>query len=548
MSTEPLDVGAFKDKIDMKTLYLLHMNRTNQASGNETGIYNSYVRQQLRLLPLELQNWVESQNEVYETENKILVFKTSPMGRDLGYKNNPLVWNEKHTKIGLSSKKGFTVKRLPGEVDWNDPNIAGSVNTSEDPEYVIEEYVLFDKTKPVKRLIGEIDWTDPNIYSPYVKYEPYIDYEKFNKLILIASERTGLSWKPESTNSEYGLYPKIETDLGTKTPLDNPKKNEPPEQNPLHQICWINYKGTAKRVTNFRGYAVGIGAGEKPWFFNDLAIRQAKQQPIVCLATAEQGAGKTYCVIRLAEILDPKFDPQKQIVMNRTEILKLVSGRGGLKRNQVIIIDEAQFGASSREWGKKEQIQLMKHLAAARFKGFVIFIVALHRSMLDNIIRDRLLTYHIHMEERGLGIVYKPKHQRFDEKQYPPRKGKLLLQLPDYDACDYVSCLGCDKNETCNTIRSIYERKKTAFVESEADKDEKAEFKLAAQEMGEKELAELCEEHVSDINLTAKGYYSIEDIRYVLLDKYGLDVSTRKGTRVRAYLMKLTPPDKTLLA
>ena len=435
--------------------------------------------------------------------------------------------------------------------DWN-PLI-------EDFEYTyVGPIKVGSKTKPLMQKIGKshnrypipyteddegntiIDWEDPRIISPKLVTKEVPDYMRLFKIILQEAEDTGLSWKTEAITSEYGLYPKIEEDLGTVTPLDDPKKNEPQEQNPLHQTCWINYKGTPKKVTNFRGYACGIGMGEKPWFFTDIAHRQRKQLPIVGLATAEQGAGKTYCVIRLAEILDKKFDPEKQIVMKRSDILKLVSGRGGLKRNQVIIIDEAQFGASSREWGKRDQIQLMKHLSAARFKGFVIFIVALHRSMLDNIIRDRLLTYHIHMEERGQGVVYKPKHQRFDENHYPARIGKLLLQLPDYDACDYVTCLGCTEDETCNTIRARYERKKMAFVEAEAEKDALLEQAKQTQEMSDAELCNMIMPFwgvPNGVRTDVKVAITESDMIKIFKTEYGISgLSNRQLKRLRTLM------------
>ena len=542
MSYDKSEFSSFKDKPDMSMIWLKHMDRTNLASGNEYGVYDAYVRQQLRLLPSQWQRWVIDQEDTYYTEKTVLKFKQTKSGAKMGYKNNPLVWNDDRTELGLSSEPGFTVGHLLGPIDWDDPNIKDRKNVAEGDEDPIWEPVLYDDSILVKRFQGSIDWDDERIYSPYPDIEKNFDYEAFNLLIMAAAENAGLSWKTEPTNSEYGLYPEIEEDLGTATPLDDPKKNEPQEQNPLHQKCWINYKGKPKLVTNFLGYACGIGEGEKPWFFSEVKYRQRKQKPIVILATAEQGAGKTYCVKRLAEIFDKKYDPDKQVVMDRREILKLVSGRGGLKRNQVIIIDEAQFGASSREWGKKEQIQLMKHLAAARFKGFVICIVALHRSMLDNIIRDRLLTFHIHMEDRGLGVIYRPSHQRFDEEYYPPRIGKIFLQLPDYDACDFFSCLGCDEADTCQTLRARYERKKTAFVEGEAEKDAIAEQREAAAEMSEKELAELCVDHIEKIETNTKGFYNVDDIKFVLTDEFGLDISQRKATRVRAYLMRLVSP------
>ncbi len=483
----------YRDKPDMSYIWLKHLDRVNLMSGDEEGTYKAFVRQQFRLLPGHLQNWVLEQKDLFKKSVKKFIYQKT-CGTNIGSEADP---------------------------------------------------TLIDDLKPVKRLNdGTIDWNDPNIYSPKPMMVEEIDYENFNALILAAAERAGLSWKTDQVNAEYGLYPEKEgLDLGTPTPIDDPKKNDPPERNPLHHTCWINYKGQPKRVMNWRGYAVGINDNEKPWFFNEIAIRQTKQKPLVFLVTAQQGEGKTYAAIRLAEIFDKKFDPDKQIVMDRRNILKLVSGRGGLKRNQAIIIDESQWGASAREWGQKEQIKLMKFIAAARFKGYMIFIVSLHQSMLDNIIRLRIINYHIHMEERGRATVYKPSHQRFDEQRYPWKMGILVLQLPDYDTCDHTTCLTCDNAETCMTIRARYERNKTRFIESESEKDAVEERQQAALEMGDKELAELCVPHVKTrINTNTKGFYITGDIRLTLFEEHGLEIPEKKAVRVRAFLMRLAPP------
>jgi len=432
MSDSP-PTNSFKDKPDMSMIWLKHMDRTNLASGNEYGAYNAYVRQQLRLLPTSMQRLVRDQDDTYIDKKAVLRFKRTKTGAKLGYKDDPLVWNKKHTELGLSSKKGFTVKR-------------------------------FDD--------GEIDWNDSNIHSPTLEVKETFDYEAFNQLIMVTAENAGLSWKTEPINSEYGMYPDIEEDLGTPNPLDDPKKNEPQEAGFLQKPKWLNFRGTPKLVSNFRGYAVGVGDNEKPWFFSEIMRRQKKQEPIVILVTATQGKGKTYTAIRLAEIFDKRFDPYKQIVMKRSQITKLISGRGNLNRNQAIIIDESQFGANARSWGNKDQQALMNFLAAARFYGYMIFIVALHRSMLDSIIRERIINFHIHMEDRGLGTIYQPRHARFDESNYPTRMGKLVLQLPDYDRCNYVTCLTCDEEIFCNTVRSQYEHIKKDFVQTEAENRE----------------------------------------------------------------------------
>jgi len=421
MSNENKEFSSFRDKPDMSMIWLKHMDRTNLSAANLEGTYDAYVRQQLRLLPTQWQKWVLDQEDQYSEEKYEFIYEYK-WGRKRGYEHVP---------------------------------------------------VLYDDLIPVKRLPDdEIDWEDKNIRSPKRKLVKHYDYEKFNLIILTAAENAGLSWKTEPTNSEYGMYPDIEEDLGTPNPLDDPKKNEQQEAGFLQKPKWLNFRGTPKLVSNFRGYAVGVGAGEKPWFFSEIMRRQKKQEPIVILVTATQGKGKTYTAIRLAEIFDKRFDPYKQIVMKRSQITKLISGRGNLNRNQAIIIDESQFGANARSWGNKDQQSLMNFLAAARFYGYMIFIVALHRSMLDSIIRERIINFHVHMEERGLGTIYQPKHARFDETNYPTRMGKLLLQLPDYDRCNYVTCLTCRDEIFCNTVRSQYEHIKKDFVQTEAQNRE----------------------------------------------------------------------------
>lgn len=492
----------YRDRVDIKIIFNNQVQRCLQAIGTE--YFPETVEALARILPTASYEKVMNRKNEWVTEVE-----------DFEYTYDGPIW------FGTPDKPMMKLK--PNGLD----------------EYPTP-YIQEEEGNKV------IDWSNPNIISPRLVIKEKEDHMLFMRFILEEAENVNITWRSDSNNTEYGLYPsKEDLDLGTPTPLDDStKKNDHPEQNPLHQKCWINYKGTPKLVTNFRGYAVGIGDNEKPWFFNEIAIDQTKQKPIVIMITATQGKGKTYCGIRLAEILDKHFDPDEQIVMARKKILSLVSGRSGLKRNQAIIVDESQWGASAREWGNKEQIKLMKFLSAARFRGYIIIIVALHRSMLDTIIRERIINYHIHMEERGRSTVYAPTHSRFDEQRYPTRKGGLILQLPDYDACDYITCLTCEKNETCMTTRARYERNKSAFIEGEAEKDAKEEMRQAASEMSEQELAKMVAPVIDEIGTNTKGFYEVTDIQTALAEHYGLDISIRHATRIRAYLMKLIPPPK----
>ena len=114
----------------------------------------------------------------------------------------------------------------------------------------------------------------------------------------------------------------------------------------------------------------------------------------------------------------------------------------------------------------------MEFMAAARYLGLIIIIVSLHISMIDSIARKHIIKHHIHIEERGRGIIYLLQMGRFmrDANYFPPRKGQIVLQLPNYGLCPAPTCLTCKHRETCQTIRARYERIKFGFLVERASK------------------------------------------------------------------------------
>lgn len=294
------------------------------------------------------------------------------------------------------------------------------------------------------------------------KLETRINHRKLFHIVLKAYNEVGTYWKVDKINVEYGKYP-------TKIQTTDKNSMKP-------QTCYILYmnpqtgKHDIKKVMNWHGYALGIGTGESPWFFNSIQSAITKQESIVILLTGPPGKGKTYAGLRIAEIFDKRFDPDIQCVMDRLDTLKLISGAKKLRRGQIILIDESQFGMSARRWGEKEQQELMEFLAAARYLGLIIIIVSLHISMIDSIARRHIIKHHIHIEERGRGVVYLLQMGRFmrDANYYPPRKGQIVLQLPNYGLCAAATCLTCKHKDTCMTIRARYERRKIGFLVARA--------------------------------------------------------------------------------
>lgn len=271
------------------------------------------------------------------------------------------------------------------------------------------------------------------------------------------------------------------------------------------------YEGPIK-IMNWNGYEVAVSASLQPYFFNAIQNRRKQNRSAIIVITGPPGEGKSYLAIRLSQILDRKFkildidkmpapgkDPS-QVPFERAHFLYLIGDNSPLEREQVILPDEAQYSMGSRRWYEDIQKDLMEQIESVRSQGFVIIIVALHLQLLDVIIRKFVLSYMIHVEERGKGVVYRLYTPRFEKDMRKKRLGIIRLNLPDYEKCKWPDCLRCqfsgvrkkewqqkDKwTETdfkkCMTIRAVYERRKKHFVGKRGDEAQKKAERKAQKE------------------------------------------------------------------
>ena len=171
----------------------------------------------------------------------------------------------------------------------------------------------------------------------------------------------------------------------------------------LHSVIGTvgNYK-----VLNWHGYKVLSGHGKSSHILDEIQYRRNTLKQIMIIIVGAPGEGKSYYALRLAEVLDKKFNPFLQIVFDRTHLLWLIGADSPLKMGQVIVIDEAQFIAGARRWYEDIQKDVMEHIEAIRSKGFVVLIVALHINLLDKVIRKYVLSHMMKMNERGSATVY----------------------------------------------------------------------------------------------------------------------------------------------
>jgi len=287
----------------------------------------------------------------------------------------------------------------------------------------------------------------------------------------------------------------------------------------------VGYKGV-NRFMNWHGYRVEIGSGYGSYLLDELQEKRDNIEACIIVVTGTGGKGKTYFVLRLAEILDPKFDVDLQVPFGPDEFLHLISPESPLGMGRVIIVDESQFAISSRDWYADIQKDLMKQLEAIRSKGFIIFIVALSESTLDVIARSYVITHKIHLMKRGHARVYTYLMGPFTKKPYPKTISKdEKMELPGAELCESPTCLKCkysgvrkkqwsmrehwdERNiPICQIIRAKYERKKKTFLTEMARlANEKREEKMAKnKKVDVSEIVEAFKQHPEMLRKTIKN-------------------------------------------
>jgi hypothetical protein len=310
------------------------------------------------------------------------------------------------------------------------------------------------------------------------------------------------------------------------------------------------YKGV-NRFMNWHGFRVEVGSGYYPHLLNELQEKRDNIEACIIVVTGTGGKGKTYFVLRLAEILDPKFDVDLQVPFGPDEFMYLISPESPLGMGRVIIVDESQFAMSSRDWYADIQKDLMKQLEAIRSKGYIIFIVALSESTLDTIARSYVITHKIHLMKRGRARAYTYLMGPFSAKPYPKTLSKdERMQLPSVEICEYPTCLKCKYSglhkkmwrnrkkweelnvPICQTIRAKYERKKKNFLAematlSNEKRDEKKEGKVA-KKMSINDIVIMLRDNPEGLRKNNRGKVESGSAMMVIRKVFGSEINEAK--------------------
>lgn len=119
---------------------------------------------------------------------------------------------------------------------------------------------------------------------------------------------------------------------------------------------------------------------------------ELKKNTIIAI-TGDTGEGKSYAALRIAEIIDPEFDPEKQIIYNPKNLLERIE-EAKEKKYKVLILDEAHVTVPARLWYSLTNIAI--HFVLTTFRQLhrlTVIIVTPSIEEIDISLR-RLLNYY----------------------------------------------------------------------------------------------------------------------------------------------------------
>ena len=289
---------------------------------------------------------------------------------------------------------------------------------------------------------------------------------------------------------------------------------------------------------NWNNFILPLGPGLTKDFFDEVRQRIRENKSIIIAITGPPGEGKTWCGLRLCEIfqkavLNRRFDTSRQVCFTHEDIARIVSEDIPLKPGSWIIIDEAHMATGARHWGEHEQKELVDQIAAIRSRGICVIVVVLHISMLDKILREFALTYHIHMDERGKASPYRLSMARFENKIYRDGKGQFYPQIPSVEDCPSPECLRCKALAWCTNMRAIYERRKSEFLKmSGASTLKRIEAKKSREEKNIDEYVEIIYKYRDSLRYTQKKMIDPTSIQ-MIFEKEGKPINMSLALELR---------------
>lgn len=303
----------------------------------------------------------------------------------------------------------------------------------------------------------------------------------------------------------------------------------------------------AKKLTpiNIGGYTAYINhaLGYYPYFMVELRNRLENKLACNIITTGEAGIGKTYQDITFARILNKRMKAEEDVVFEYPGYMKSIMQKG--KRYVPIVFDEPQYDTGKHEWHKQRTRALINTITSQRFRLRPLFIPIINLSLLDKTLRSYLVQYHVIVDRRGEGRVYRLTPSQFEDKLYRNLVCRFEYEMLDLDLCSRESCLDCKKlhrkEEPCQIFRAIYERRKAEIQNRRDTKGAEEAEEQEKKTLNNTELAQILLDKVSAEQLkNSRNAIDATKISFEL-EKLGIRCGVTKSRLVQQAIYDLKP-------
>ena len=259
----------------------------------------------------------------------------------------------------------------------------------------------------------------------------------------------------------------------------------------------------------------------------------SRNQHYMAALVGPEGSGKSWTALKIAELIDPTFGPDRVMFDPHTFMEQLTAWKdAGETRGKMIVVDEAGVGIGSRSWYDKDQIQLNKVLQVIRSENMGMLFTLPRLSELDSQTRGRLRAM-IEMDGMKPGRYADVKYLRW----FPARdeRSKIYRKYPIIgDGANMRKVRRLRFGPPSEELIDGYEARKDTFqAELYAETTDQI-----GDEDGERSVKDIAEEIFEDsldqyISISASNKIEYIDKELIAID---YDISEHRANKVKKLL------------
>jgi len=231
--------------------------------------------------------------------------------------------------------------------------------------------------------------------------------------------------------------------------------------------------------------------------------RFEKKKNTIIAITGPPGSGKSYTALRIAEIIQPDFNPEEQVVYHPKQLLEAID-KAREKKYKVIVLDEAHATIPARKWQSVVNLSINLVLSTFRQLHYLCLIVVTPTINEVDVSVRRLIDYYGVCDRTQDYVslkLYRLEINRFDLKKQDPYINHIRFFVESLNRIVKIEELRITKpsEHIIQKYEEISKKFKSDLLKAQLNK-EILEIKMPSQEVVAQTIDEVAKKIVSDVN------------------------------------------------